>query len=343
MPEFLHLDPADQEAILRVGAEQLGRPAAVLEKDVWVCWALGQLFALPERHGMAFKGGTSLSKVYGSIARFSEDIDVTVDYRDIHPDTPALDTIRSRAERDRVRDRLLAALAAYVHGTVRPFFEEQLQTQFPGREVTIEVDEAGENFKIHYPSALAGREGYLRDHVLIEFGGRNTTVPQHHRTITADLAPVAPTVSFPTADVQVLAAERTFWEKATLMHVECNRQALRASHERWARHWYDLTQLANSPIGPAALADRVLLQSVVDHKKVFFHAADANYDACLAGGFRLVPPDGELLERLAADYEAMNRSGMLHGEPPPFAQIVERLRRLEEELNQPMGATTEVR
>jgi predicted nucleotidyltransferase component of viral defense system len=333
-PEFLTLPLSDQADILRAASTSLNRGAMVLEKDVWVCWGLQQLFSLPESKGMAFKGGTALSKVYQTIQRFSEDIDVTVDYRDIDPETPPLDEVRSSNQRSRLKERLQGLLAKYVHEVVKPHFERAIAAQFPADDrVRLDVDASGEKFQIQYASALDEGFGYLRDHVLIEFGGRNTTIPSADVLITADMAPVINAVRFPEATVRALAAERTFWEKATLIHAENHKQALRPRYDRWSRHWYDLIRLADHGIGAQALAQRELLESVVAHKKVFYYAADANYDACVAGGLKLVTDRPELLEMLRADYDEMIASGMFYAETPGFDAILERLVALEREIN----------
>jgi hypothetical protein len=327
--------PLDEQAdILRALAERLGRDALVLEKDVWLCWALHHLFAMPDTKQMAFKGGTTLSKVYDAIHRFSEDIDVTIDFRSLDPALEPFVQALSNSQRNAINDRLRNALRDHVHGAVKPYFEERLHAVASDRPARVDVDDSGEKVFVRYPSALGGGgTAYVQGAILIEFGGRNTTVPSTPWHIQPDIASEVPELSFQDAIPLVLDAERTFWEKATLIHAECERGSMRPSHERWARHWYDLAMLAEQPIGDRALADRALLKSVVDHKKVFYYVASANYDECLAGNIRLVPT-GELLARLERDYQAMIAGGMFYDGPPEFDVIVERLRRLEALINE---------
>lgn len=337
-PAYLDLPLEEQAEILRALAERLGRDALVLEKDVWLCWVLHHLFAMPDTKQMAFKGGTSLSKVYQAIHRFSEDIDVTIDFRSLDPTLEPFEHPLSSAQRTALNNRLREFLREYVHGAVKPYFEERIQVLPSDRPAQVEVDEQGEKLFVRYPSALGGgaEHEYVRGAILIEFGGRNTTVPSTQRLIQPDIAEELPELFFQEAVPSVLDAERTFWEKATLIHAECQRSDQRPSHERWARHWYDLAMLADKPIGEQALADRALLQSVVDYKKVFYYAASANYDACLAGQMALVPT-GELLIRLEKDYQAMIAAGMFFGSPPEFGMILQRLRRLEADINREMS------
>ena len=163
---------------------------------------------------------------------------------------------------------------------------------------------------------------YVGNSVLIEFGGRNITEPNEEHEVRPDIAEHVTALDFPRSKVSVLSPARTFWEKATLMHVECQRDEFRTGAERLSRHWYDL----------AMLADRALLADVVKHKKVFYNASYANYDACLTGQLRLIPEDAALAA-LRDDFQRMIGAGMFIGEPPAFDAIVDRLRALQAAIN----------
>jgi hypothetical protein len=290
MPEsFLHLPLDERSQILRTLASQMDRSAVVLEKDVWVCWALQYLFTMPGRLPMAFKGGTSLSKVFRAIDRFSEDVDITLDYRGLDADIDPFQEGLSGNRLRRLSEQLKGFVRAHVHGVVAPYFTTLLESQFGPTGWHIELDDEGEQLRIHYPSALDLVGGYVAESVLLEFGGRNITEPNESHEVRPDIAEYLPELDMPIATVSVLSPERTFWEKATLMHVECNRGEFRANAARLSRHWYDLAGLADLEIGRRALSNRELLANVVKHKKVFYSAAYANYDACLAKQLRLLP------------------------------------------------------
>jgi hypothetical protein len=168
--------------------------------------------------------------------------------------------------------------------------------------------------------------------VLIEFGGRNITEPNEDHEVRPDIAEHVAELEFPRSTVSVLSPARTFWEKATLMHVECQHDEFRTGAERLSRHWYDLAMLADLVHGKAAVADRALLANVVKHKMVFYNASYANYDACLTGQLRLIPEDAALAA-LRDDFLRMIAAGMFIGEPPSFDAIVDRLRALEAAIN----------
>lgn len=328
---YLAIPREDQADILSALAPKLGRAPEVLEKDVWVCWVLEQLFTMPERGEMVFKGGTSLSKAYRAIERFSEDVDVTLDYRGHETKFDPFAKGASKARQKGFGEELKARVAEFVAGHVAPRLRDALQAVV-GAEGRVEADHDGETLRLFYPRAIAGAGGYQLDHVLIEFGGRNVTDPSEEVVITPDIAEHVPYLAFPAAKVRVLSPRRTFWEKATLIHVECNRGRLRAGAERLSRHWYDVVKLAATEHGEGALADREVLADVVKHKQVFYNASYARYDECLAGSLRLVPgPDD--LAGLEADYKAMVTSGMFYGEPMAFADLLLALRELEARIN----------
>ena len=332
MPEFLRLPVDEQADILSAMSAKLGRSALVLQKDVWICWALRELFGTHRTVRMAFKGGTSLSKVFQAIHRFSEDVDVTLDYRDlcVGLSVKPFAAETSNTKKKLFSEQLKKRVCKYVHQNLMPTVSASFieLTHGKGR---VKISDDGGKVKLHYPSGLGPGANYMEDWILLEFGGRNVTEPNGPHRITAAIADELPALDFPEAEVVVLSPERTFWEKATLMHVACHRQQTTGA-ERISRHWYDLVMLHHTEIGRNALADRDILRDVVRHKKVFFDAAYANYDACLEKGFRLVP-DEPLLAALRQDYSQMESSGMFDETPPSFDEIVEALRQVENAIN----------
>ena len=333
---FLSLSAGERRDILETAASRSGRPAAILEKDIWICWALRVLFSIPDAHPMAFKGGTSLSKVYGVIDRFSEDVDITLDYRAFAEGFDPFAPDVSRSKIGRFSDRLKSRVAGYTRHVIGPALEAAAaRLPTAGGLYAVRIDEDGECVRFVYPSAVEGPVGYLATEVLLEFGGRNVIDPNERHEIAPDVAAMIDGLEFPGATVTVLSPARTFWEKATLIHVECHRRRLAAGPERLSRHWFDLACLARHDTGRAALADRALLEDVVRLKTVFFNAGYAHYDHCLDGRFRLIP-DEDQLAGLRSDYDAMRVAGIVGADAPDFGSLIERLGLLETELNRPV-------
>lgn len=237
LPTFLSLAATDRKDAYAVAEQDLQRSPLALEKDLWVVWALDALFSCPDLPAMAFKGGTSLSKVFEAITRFSEDIDITMDCRELAPEIDPFADGTSGKQRARDDETLKAQVLAHSKNLVVPHLTARAdQMNLPGLKVEIEAD--GEVVWVRYPTDFPDDSRYLREGVKIEFGGRNMTEPHERVTVLPYLADVfGDRFAFPSATVEVLAPERTFWEKFTLAHAESNRPVFRATSERLSRHW----------------------------------------------------------------------------------------------------------
>lgn len=254
--DFFSLSKTDQRNVIVAISQQKALPPVIIEKDIWLCLVLDSLFQLPL--AMSFKGGTSLSKVFGLIDRFSEDIDITIDYHNVFPDMDLSKPLNNSALK-KLSDQLKAKLRPIVEQQILPHLSTTLAAKLPNQQFEITLSESGEELQIYYDSLLS-KDEYLRDHILIEFGIRNSIEPSEVHQIQSIGSDIISLVNFSEAKIKVLAPTRTFWEKATLIHVECNRGRLSDSPERLSRHWYDLTRLYNSWVGKAALANIQLLK-----------------------------------------------------------------------------------
>ena len=326
---FFHLSTDEKITLLTRAAEQFDFSELIIEKDLWVCWLLEKIFSLPIQ--MAFKGGTSLSKVFNLINRFSEDCDITIDYRYFNQ-TIDLGNI-TRSQLKKVSEQLKRQLQAYVSEVVLPHLQEHVISELPGDVFEIELSDDGEQLRFYYPSLANGHAGYLRDHVLIEFGIRNCTEPCEKHQITPYLASALNVnIDFPSPIINTLSPLRTFWEKVTLIHVECNRDRFIKSPDRLSRHWYDLHMLNNSWVAAQALERNDILTSVIEYKKAFFNASYANYDDCLNGNCKLIP-SAESLVNVKSDFLMMIDAGMFYQDPPTFDEMIISLTKLQSDIN----------
>lgn len=308
---FLQLSASERREALEVAASALGRPVHLLEKDVWVVWALGALFGSALGSKLVFKGGTSLSKAYRVIRRFSEDVDLTYDIRALAPDLlddaeDAIPATRSAEKRwtSEIRKRLPKCVAEQA----LPLIAGRLAAE----ALPAEAKADGEKIYIDYEATAAGT-GYVGPSVMLEFGARSTGEPCAPFDIVCDAAEAIEGVDFPKATARVMKAERTFWEKATAIHVYCAQHRLRG--ERFSRHWHDIVRLEEAGLVETAMADRDLAAAVAAHKTMFFAERDAtrepiDYKAAVDGGLVLVP-DGRAREALADDYRRMIEDGLL--------------------------------
>ena len=281
---------------------------------------------------MAFKGGTSLSKVYGIIDRFSEDVDITLDYRHFDDDFDPFAKGVSKTKIGQFSDRLKSYVKCYTDDVVAPALAGMAETLATSGHHEIRVDDEGEKIWFSYPSAVESQDDYLKSEVLIELGGRNVIDPNERHEIIPDIVALTKGLEYPGALVTVLSPTRTFWEKATLIHVECNRGRLKETPDRLSRHWYDMTRLAQHHAGILAISNRALMEDVVRLKKVFFNGRYARYQECLVGKLRLIPDDDDL-HGLKGDYGKMLSAGMLNAEAPDFDTLIEQLREIENAAN----------
>jgi hypothetical protein len=321
---YFSLSDTDQAEVLELGRERTGRPAHLLEKDIWVVWTLRTLFGSPVGTDLTFKGGTSLSKAYRIIDRFSEDLDLTYDIRKLIADLTGgeefLPASRSQASKwtKAVGDRL----PEWITGTVQPFIQKALDHAKLGARLEVSgVDK--DKLLVHYPAVKQGT-GYVAPVVTLEFGGRATGEPHAAVPVVCDIDGHVDGVTFPTASPVVMSVARTFWEKATATHVYCAQGRIRG--ERYARHWHDLAAIMRSSHFEAVIKDREVARAVAEHKSYFFSEKDAagntvDYFAAVGGALHVVP-EGAAREALAADYASMLEDQVMVGDALPFEDLM---------------------
>jgi predicted nucleotidyltransferase component of viral defense system len=324
---FLHLPDVRRRAAFQQVDEAMGLQALSVEKDFWVCWTLRTLFADPSLGGaLTFKGGTSLSKAWKLIERFSEDIDLIVDKETLgFGGDGSPDQAPSNKQR-RVRlEALMAASRQWVQGHLQPKLAQSLtETLGPtGWRLEVDPDMAdGQCLLFHYPSVFGpASAGYVKPVVKIELGARSDDWPHESKTIQPYVLEHFPVLDAdPGCTVRVLAAERTFWEKACLLHEETFRPADKPRGRRMARHYYDIWCLLRAGVGEKALADMALFKRVAEHREIFFRYSWVDYSTHKPGSFRMEPP-ADQLKHWRSDYEAMI-GPMFFGKVPAFDEMI---------------------
>jgi hypothetical protein len=344
---------AERAAIFEETAARRNVTGPIIEKDFWVCWTLRRLFALQSPAvGFIFKGGTSLSKAYGLIGRFSEDVDLSLDRHDlgfVEDRDPAARDISGKRRKALLKE-LEEATAAYVGGPLLDRLRGTFAGGLGGDAFGLDVDDRDpQTLLFRFPAGLPaesyggygyayGRNyggGYLQPSVKLEFGSRSDHLPAEERVIVPYAAETFPeVVSDAQTTVHVLAAERTFWEKATILHQLAHRPPEKALSDRTSRHYADLAALARSDLRARALARPDLLAAVADHKSRLFRDPKARYEEARPGTLMLTPPT-PLRRLLASDYRAMRE--MFFEEPIAFEAIMDDLAGLEAEINVPQA------
>ncbi len=326
--DYFSLSEQDRSDALEVGAAHTGRPVHLLEKDIWVVWVLSVLFRSELAEHLTFKGGTSLSKAYKIIDRFSEDVDLTVDIRSLIGDLvvePLSPIPSSRSQAQRWHKAIKSRLPAWLNGQVLPFLQDNIKLH----PVPAEVSLRGDQILVDYEPLRKGT-GYVSPTVRLEFGARSTGEPHTVRPVVCYMGEGLPELSFPQASPRVMRAERTFWEKVTLAHVYCKQGNLKA--DRFSRHWHDIAAYASTEYLELALSSKEVALEVVRHKSVFFREKGVDYNDAVSGKLLLVPAE-KPYDDLAGDYEKMIEDGILLQAGPSFEAIVATVGRIAESVN----------
>ena len=325
MESVARLSSPERRELFAETAVRKGMTPAIVEKDFWVCWTLGKLFAHPDLSRLLmFKGGTSLSKVFNLIERFSEDIDLILDWRVVVGEVDPL-AERSATKQEMMNKAIDAKALDYIGGEMLAMISQAIE---PICRCEVATDDL-HALNVQYPAAFS--DAYLRPEVRLEIGPLAGWMPFDNYRIKPYAAQAFPLL-FKQADcaVQAIRAERTFWEKATILHHEAHRPESSLQPLRYSRHYYDLAMMANSAVKDSSLADLALLKGVVAFKQRFYPRGWAHYDLAKPGTFRLLPSE-QVLTAVEKDY--MQMRNMIFGRYPSFDVIMEILRTLEGEIN----------
>ena len=303
---------------------------AIIEKDFWVCWLLKKLFVAPELKGhLVFKGGTSLSKVHGLIERFSEDIDLVLAWSLIGYGQDGVDPwqeMPSGNQQNRFNLEFNEKAARYIRETLCPLVQK-ITSSVDGIECIVPDDP--HVIEVHYPAAFDSTA--FVPEVKLEIGPLASWVPKSNHIVRPYAADDFPQVfDDPNCPVVAITAERTFWEKATILHQQAHRAEDKPMPLRYSRHYYDLFQMTQSDVAANAIADLSLLDDVVKFKQRFYRSPWASYETAKPGSFRLMP-SGSSDAILRKDYTAMRP--MFFSEPPAWGEILEGLQNLERQIN----------
>lgn len=338
MSSFAILSAAERAAAYAVVTQHTGIATVIVEKDFWVCWLLGRIFDNPAiAPHLVFKGGTSLSLVFQAIQRFSEDVDLSVSPASLGFQEADLDEAPSKSKRGKLFEKLQAACATVVADKFQRELENTLGQALGARSggrhwLNYQLDPHGDSpvLLFEYPSTLSPGDRYIQPLVKLEFGSLTDQRPTGTHTVKPLLADVIPAFQEEREEVVAMEVERTFWEKATILHSEFHRPAVQPIRDRFARHYSDMAALWRHPSRKAALERLDLLDRVARFKSRFFASSWSDYESARPGRLKLCPPAEREVE-LARDYAKM--APMFLAPPPPFADILNSLREAEREIN----------
>lgn len=330
MKDVAKLQIKDRAELFQATAISMGMQSNIIEKDFWVCFMLDHLFHdCKYKNAFTFKGGTSLSKSYHVIERFSEDIDLILDWRKIIYDDANPWDERSKTKQTLFNKQINSEAAKFYREKLVPQLNVEMKEKLgDGKWFSIDTeDEMVVNF--YYPQIF--KADYLRACVRLEIGPLADWTPSHETSITPFAAEKYPGIFIQKGtSVLTIDVERTFWEKITILHKIANFPEGKSLPPRYARHLYDVYNLGNSWVKESAFKRNELLEKDVIFKQKFYYTKGAHYETARLGTIMLVPGE-QIHKALAEDYRAMRN--MIYGEIPEFGDIIEYLKKLEGEIH----------
>lgn len=332
--KFIDLSQQEQLDVLdRVSTELNIRQREVIEKDWWVTTVLRAIFSLPYAEHLSFKGGTSLSKCWHLIDRFSEDIDIAIDREFLG--------FSGTLSKTQISDKLRRAACSFVREQMQYDVAKLLRDSGIDDEkfnVNVDITPVSttdpETININYNSVVADTMQYILPKVKIEVSGRSMGEPVREVALNSMIDQVYPNAPFTDSSFNVRAVlpERTFLEKLFLLHEEFAKPKDLIRIERMSRHMYDLGQMLKTPIADAAIHNEQLYQQVVEHRRIFIGLRDFDYDELYPATLNIIPPV-KVIDQWRSDYENMRRY-MIYGESVSFEELVDNLRGLNERVKE---------
>lgn len=330
MRRIAKINEDDRKALFHNTAAKMGMTDAIIEKDFWVCYMLDYLFhRCAWKDNFAFKGGTSLSKAYGLIQRFSEDIDLILDWRVLGYGYNEPWEDRSNTKQDIFNKEANCRAEMFLRDTFLPTIISDLTSELGEKIKCFIDDDDHQTIKIEYPNSFS--DPSILQEIRLEIGALAAWTPAKKAVITSYAAKqYAKVFEQPSTEVLTVLPERTFWEKVTILHREAFRPQDRTFPARYSRHYYDLYKMMQTQVKDNAIVNRDLLSRVVKFKDKFYRCPWARYDLAKCGTMKLLPPDYNL-DKLRADYGHMQN--MLFGDKPDFDEIMQGISDLEKEIN----------
>jgi hypothetical protein len=305
-------------------------PAVAVEKDWWVTAVLRALFSLPYAESLSFKGGTSLSKCYNLIERFSEDVDIAVNRE-------KTDFTKSNT---RIRNDLRRSTCKFVREELQFDVAKELENQGISSNLfsaTVNITPVTttdpEIVEIVYQSLFDDND-YIKPVVKIEVSGRSMREPLQPIKLRSILDEVFADMPFanPAFTINAVVPQRTFIEKICLLHEEFSKPQELIRTERMSRHLYDLGKIMETPIADEALANKNLYHSIVEHRRIFVGLGGFDYTTLAPQTVNIIPPESVIIQ-WQQDYEIMQRT-MIYGDSLPFNKLIAKIKNLNERINQ---------
>lgn len=325
MQNFYQLPEKEKLKIFEQISARTPLPDYAVEKDWWVVQTLRIIFGMDMAKHIIFKGGTSLSKAWNLIDRFSEDIDLALD-----KEVLGIDKVKTKKQVKTLRSRSRKFITEEFYPLLEKGFKDagldDIKIDMPNEEINDPL-----SIEIYYPN-ITKHSDYIKPRVLIEMGSRSLKEPNADRTITSFITEQFPKQDFADEPIVVPTAipERTFLEKIFLLHEEFQKEDIRTN--RLTRHYYDIEKIMDTDYGKTALSDHELYQTIVQHRKLLFSIQEVNYNLHQPQTINLIPPE-PLIKAWEKDYAELCES-MIYGKQLKWSELLNRIAELQKRINQ---------
>ena len=327
---FLQLPEKEKIELINQMHEESNLSQVIIEKDLWVTVVLRALFALPYAENLSFKGGTSLSKCWNLIERFSEDVDIAInrEYFGFVGDTFTIKQISKNLRKSTckfTRDTLQFDLVRQMEADGIP-----ANLFLVAMNITPVTTTDPEKVFVEYKSVFKASP-YIKNTVILEIGGRSMKEPIQKVEIQSFIDKHFSQAAFSekSFEINVVVPERTFWEKVCLLHEEFSKPNEQMRVERMSRHIYDLGRMIDTPIADNALKDKDLFQSIVAHRRMFIAMKGFDYDTLSPKTIKIVPPDN-VISKWEDDYNKMQT--MIYGNIIPFNALMNKVKQFNKRI-----------
>lgn len=327
MNKYFALTNEQQITVIRQAANRTGLPVQAIEKDLWVTTMLQIVFTLPVSNHLVFKGGTSLSKVWNVIQRFSEDIDLALD--------PSVLGFEGDLTKKQIK-RLRKCSSLLVRNELCQSLKSSIAKNGLDKWLSVDADPDGEGddtypeprvIHIRYHSLFDTELPYLDSEVKLEIGARSLLEPTSKAEVKSIIEQNLPIeTSFFNVTIPTAVAEKTFLEKAFLLHELFSIESVKDANRK-SRHLYDLAMMMNTSIATNAVSNNKLWEAIHHHREFFTHMNGVDYTPDIRKRIRLVPP-ASLMDIWEKDYNEM-RLTMIYGDAPTFEFLIEQMQKLE--------------
>jgi hypothetical protein len=319
----------DRKVLFENTANKMGVDVNIIEKDYYVCFLIGYLFEKSKfKDYFTFKGGTSLSKAYNIIKRFSEDIDIILDFEAINMNRDIVYEKKSNTQQDKIMAEIEKQNSDFLKNTLIPLMIKDLIND--GKyKFNIYFDNTDNSIKVNYDNIY--KDEYNKPELKLEISPRADKVPNHNIKIEPYIAlEYGDRIEKKEVMVATVDAERSFWEKITILHKLANWNIDKPLPRRYSRHYYDIYCMSKNEIKEKAFKKKDLLDKDIKFKELMYRSNTSGYDTAKIGMLKLVPKE-EHIKELYKDYKLMQ--DMIYGEKYSWEEIMKEIKELEVEIN----------